>query len=171
MCFQIWSPMLLSGRSVCLNLIQYVWWAQRSKSEKPRDLCKVSRQSSRNFQRFSQHKTLGIFHMRQQPSGVIPQECLLNYFHNLPSNKWLECQASQLRANCRQDCGAKTDALGEWQGSTKFGGEPLGEKTPQRGRRGWLMLVGRLVDDLIVWAGGVSNFSSTTLYSYFVLLV
>jgi len=26
--------------------------------------------------------------------------------------------------NCeRQDCGAKTDALGEWQGSTKFGGE------------------------------------------------
>lgn len=33
MCFQIWSPMLLSGRSICLNLIRYVWWAQRSKSE------------------------------------------------------------------------------------------------------------------------------------------
>jgi len=42
------------------------------------------------------------------------------------------CQARQLRANCRQDCGAKTDALGEWQGSTKFGGERLGEKMPKR---------------------------------------
>lgn len=29
-----------------------------------------------------------------------------------------------------QDCGAKTDALGEWQGSTKFGGERLGESSP-----------------------------------------
>jgi hypothetical protein len=31
-----------------------------------------------------------------------------------------------------QDCGAKTDALGEWQGSTKFGGERLGAGFFQR---------------------------------------
>lgn len=47
---------------------------------------------------------------RMEDAGTFRCECRDGFFDNGTS-----CE--------RQDCGAKTDALGEWQGSTKFGGE------------------------------------------------
>ena len=171
----MWPPLLLFGRSICLNLIRCVRWVScqiggvyqsqitsrpkgpyiyivdkskcllySCKIEKPHTLCNVcnvqcfktilwwsaSFQSTRNRGNLPYDYETAIF--RNHSPRVSPKSFSQSQRPPGPtSSKWLET-CCQLTANRRQDCGAKTDALGEWRGSTKFGGEPLGEKTPKR---------------------------------------
>ncbi len=131
--------------------ISYIYIVDKSKCllysckiEKPHTLCNVcnvqcfktilwwsaSFQSTRNRGNLPYDYETAIF--RNHSPRVSPKSFSQSQRPPGPtSSKWLET-CCQLTANCRQDCGAKTDALGEWRGSTKFSGELLGEKTPKR---------------------------------------